>query len=144
MAWDPEKYREKREKVLGVRKRGLSFGTLTAIVACVILLGIGALSVPGAISYMQTRHLDDAIFRLENHRTWPGELVARVGQMEGVAATALDTHDTRLVVTYDRRRAKPDAFAALFKQEDLNAALLNRVSHRQRMATLAEEKEMEL
>ncbi|WDP86908.1 MAG: hypothetical protein HUN05_18730 [Desulfobacter sp.] len=32
MAWDPERYREKREKVLGIQKRGVSFGSLTAII----------------------------------------------------------------------------------------------------------------
>ncbi len=42
MVWDPEKYREKREKVLGVRKRGVSFGSLTIIVSCVILLSMAS------------------------------------------------------------------------------------------------------
>lgn len=141
MTWDPEKYRDKREKVLGVRKRGLSFGTLTAIVSCVILLGTGLLAVPGAVSYIKTRHLDDAIYRLEGQTVWPGDLVAAVNKVHGVSATSLDTHGTRLVITFDRRHTGPDKFSTLFKRHDPKTALLNRVSHRQRMTTLAEEKE---
>ena len=143
MAWDPEKYREKREKVLGVRRKGVSFGLITALVSCTILLGLGALALPGAVSYFKNRHLDDAIYRLEDHRTWPGSLVARVGRMKGVARTALDTHDTRLVITFDRRITRTETFSVLFDQEGFRAALLNRVGHRQRMATLAREKESE-
>ena len=33
MSYDPEKYREKREKVLGIKKRGLGFGTIAMIVS---------------------------------------------------------------------------------------------------------------
>ncbi len=65
MTWDPEKYREKREKVLGVKKRGLSFGTLTIAVSCIILAGLVFLFLPGPLSYLKTRHLDDAIFKTE-------------------------------------------------------------------------------
>ncbi len=143
MAWDPERYREKREKVLGIRKRGISFGSLTAIVSIVILLGMASLSVPGAISYIQTRHLDDAIYRLEGNAAWPKMLVAAVDQLKGVRQTSLDTHDTRLVVTFDRRHTSTEAFSTLFRKNDLQAALLNRVSHRQRMTTLKQEKEAE-
>lgn len=141
MGWDPEKYREKREKVLGVKKRGMSFGSLAVIVSCVILLGAASLSVPGAVSYMQTRHLDDVIFKIENNQAWPNDLVAAVGRTHGVAATSLDTHNTRLVITFDRRHTRPDVFSILFKKHNLDTALLNRVSHRQRVATLKTEKE---
>ena len=143
MAWDPERYREKREKVLGIRKRGISFGSLTAIVSIVILLGMASLSVPGAVSYIQTRHLDDVIYRLEGNAAWSKTLVAAVEQLEGVRDTSLDTHDTRLVVTFDRRHISAPAFSTFFKKNDLQAALLNQVSHRQRMTTLKQEKEAE-
>ena len=143
MAWDPERYREKREKVLGIRKRGISFGSLTAIVSIVILLGMASLSVPGAVSYIQTRHLDDVIYRLEGNAAWPKVLVAEVEQLEGVKNTSLDTHDTRLVVTFDRRHTSVSAFSTFFRKNDLQAALLNQVSHRQRMNTLKQEKEDE-
>jgi hypothetical protein len=143
MAWDPETYREKREKVLGIRKRGISFGSLSAIVSLVILLGFAFVSVPGAVSYIQTRHLDDVIYKLAENGVWEGSLVARIRQMEGVAAADQDTHGTRLVVTFDRRTVTPSVFDTLFKQNNLDAALLNRVSHRQRQTILEAEKESE-
>ena len=143
MAWDPETYREKREKVLGIRKRGISFGSLAAVVSLVILLGFAFVSVPGAVSYLSTRHLDDAIYKLAGNSVWEGALVAQIRQMDGVRAAQQDTHGTRLVVTFDRRTADPVTFDSLFKQKNLNAALLNRVSHRQRQTTLEAEKESE-
>ncbi|MDD9304010.1 MAG: hypothetical protein HUK40_17350 [Desulfobacter sp.] len=143
MAWDPERYREKREKVLGIQKRGVSFGSLTAIISMVILLGMASLSVPGAVSYIQTRHLDDAIYRLKENTAWPKPLVAEVQQLKGVRQIFLDTHDTRLVVTFDRRHTSVPVFSTFFKKKNLKAALLNQVSHRQRMNTLKQEKEAE-
>lgn len=143
MAWDPEKYREKREKVLGVRRRGLSFGVVTALVSVTILLGMGALGLPGAVSYIKTLHLEDAIYRLEGNQTWPGEMVSRISSMEGVLKAALDTQNTRLVITFDERRLGTEAFSLLFERENLKAALLNRVGHRQHMVALAREKEAE-
>jgi len=141
MAWDPDKYREKREKVLGIRKRGLSFGSLSAIVSVVILLGFAAVSVPGAVSYINTRHLDDAIYKLAGNTAWEGALVAEIRQMDGVRAAEQDTHGTRLVVTFDRRTVGPDTFDALFRKKNLAAALLNRAGHHQRQTALEAEKE---
>ena len=46
MAYNLEKYRGKREKVLGVKKRGISFGALASIVSLVIILGMGVVVVP--------------------------------------------------------------------------------------------------
>lgn len=141
MSWDPETYRKKREKVLGIRKRGVSFGSLCAIVSLVILLGFAFVSVPKTVSYLSTRHLDDAIYRLAGNSAWEGALVAQIRQMNGVRAVEQDTHGTRLVVTFDRRTAGPGNFDTLFKQKKLDAALLNQISHRQRQITLELEKE---
>jgi hypothetical protein len=55
----------------------------------------------------------------------------------------LDTHDTRLVVTFDRRSIDPETIEALFARHGLDATLLNRESHRQRMVILESEKELE-
>jgi len=139
MVWDPEKYREKREKVLGIRRRGISFGVTAAMVSAVILLGFAIVYVPGAISYVQTRHLDDAIYKLTSDKAWPDSLTREIQQLEGVRTAQRDTHGTRLVVTFDRRHTGPDTFVTLFKQKNLEAALLNQVSHRQRQTTLAKE-----
>lgn len=141
MTWDPEKYREKRERVLGIRKRGLSFGSLALLVSLVILLGFAFVSVPGAVSYMKTRHLDDAIYKLSDDRAWPPDLVAAVKSQGGVADAVRDTHGSRLVVTFDRRHTDPGQLSAMFRRNNIEAALLNRVSHRQHQAVMASEKE---
>ena len=75
MSYDLEKYRDKREKVLGVKKRGISFGTLAGIVSLAIILGMGAVVVPKAIAYLNTRHLDDAIYKLQNAESLPQEAI---------------------------------------------------------------------
>ncbi|MBU0969755.1 MAG: hypothetical protein KKC20_03870 [Proteobacteria bacterium] len=139
MAWNPEKYREKREKVLGIRKRGLSFGSLSAIVSLVLLLGFAVVSVPKAVSYIQTRHLDDAIYKLAGNTPWEASLVNQIRQLEGVRTVEQDTHGTRLLVTFDRRSVDTDTFDTLFRKKNLEAALLNRVGHRARQATLKSE-----
>lgn len=139
MVWDPEKYREKREKVLGIRRRGISFGAMAAMVSAVILLGFGFVYVPGAVSYVQTRHLDDAIYKLTSDKAWPDSLAQEIQMLEGVRTAQRDTHGTRLVVTFDRRYTGPDTFVTLFRQKNLEAALLNQVSHRQRQTTLEKE-----
>jgi len=143
MAWDPEKYREKREKVLGIKKRGISFGSLAVIVSMVILLGFAFVSIPGAISYIQNRNLDDAIYRLVENNAWPGSLVEEIKQLDGVREAAQDTHGTRLVITFDRSLSGPDTFAVLFEQKNLEVALLNQVNHQQRQTTLEKESEDE-
>jgi len=73
MAYDPEKYREKREKVLGIKKRGIGFGTLATIVSIVIVVGLCIVTVPQAVSYISARNLDDAIFKLESEKSWPDD-----------------------------------------------------------------------
>jgi hypothetical protein len=143
MSYDPEKYREKREKVLGIKKRGLGFGTIAIIVSMVIILGLSVVTVPQAISYIATRHLDDAIFKLESDSKWPGKVITRINTIQGVKNTNKNDHTTRLVVTYDRRLVKLSSITALFDQNDLKVTLLNQVNHRQYQNTLKEEEELE-
>ena len=141
MTYDPEKYRAKREKVLGIKKRGPGFGTLAAIVSTVIILGLGAVTVPRAVSYMVTRHLDDVIFKLESGKTWPTAVLAGVTGMDGVKTMTTDAHDTRLVVTFDRRTVNVSRITALFRQHNLNVTLLNRLNHRQHQDAMKKEAE---
>ncbi len=141
MAYDPEKYREKREKVLGIRKRGLGFGTIAVIVSVVIIMGLGVVTVPQAISYITTRHLDDAIFKLESGSTWPGNVIAGINKISGVKNIVKDKHGMRLVVTYDRRMVKLSNITAIFGRHDLKVTLLNQVNHRQHQNTLKREEE---
>ncbi|MBC2704098.1 hypothetical protein [Desulfobacula sp.] len=141
MAYDPEKYREKREKVLGIRKRGLGFGTIAVIVSLVIIVGLSVVTVPQAISYMATRHLDDAIFKLESDSTWPESVITGINTIQGVKNTVTNKHTTRLVVTYDRRLVNLSKITAKFEQPNLNVTLLNQVNHRQHQNTMKKEEE---
>jgi hypothetical protein len=141
MSYDPEKYREKREKVLGIRKRGIGFGTIAAVVSFVIIVGLGVVTVPQAVSYVTTRHLDDAIFNLETGNTWPDELLAQINAIEGVKQSVKNDRHTRLVVTFDRRVVKTGNIEALFDQFNLSATLLNQLNHRQHQATMKQEEE---
>jgi hypothetical protein len=143
MLYDPEKYREKREKVLGIRKRGLSFSTVASIIAGLIIFGIGFVTVPSAVSYITTRNLDDVIYKLDKDMIWKDALVIKIEAVKGVAFLKKDKHDTRLVITFDRREADLSDFAAVFSKNNLKVTLLNRVNHRQRQTTLKEEEELE-
>jgi hypothetical protein len=141
MAYDPEKYRDKREKVLGIRKRGMGFGTIAMVVSLVIIVGLSFVTVPQAISYMATRHLDDAIFKLESESKWPEGVIPGITAIDGVKNTLKDSHTTRLVVTFDRRKVKISNINALFDQHNLDVTLLNQVNHRQHQNTLKNEEE---
>lgn len=141
MVYDPEKYREKREKVLGLRKRGLGFATIAMGLSLVIILGLSVVTVPQAVSYMTTRHLDDAIFKLESGSAWPESVIAGINAIQGVKKTVKDHHTTRLVVTYDRRLVKLSNITAQFDQQKLNVTLLNQVNHRQHQRTMKNEEE---
>lgn len=143
MLYDPEKYREKREKVLGIKKRGLSFSTVASIIAGLIIFGIGFVTVPTAVSYITTRNLDDAIYKLDKDMVWKDAVVIKIEALKGVAFLKKDKHDTRLVITFDRREADLSDFTAVFSKNNLKVTLLNRVNHRQRQTTLKEEEELE-
>ncbi|MDX1775554.1 MAG: hypothetical protein R3297_03135 [Desulfobulbales bacterium] len=143
MAYDLEKYREKREKVLGVKKRGISFGSLAALVSLVIILGLGVVVVPKSIAYFNTRHLDDAIYKLQNAEAWPENVITGIKGLAGVKAVNNETHSSRIVITFDKTIADTKDFNSLFKASEVRAILLNRVSHTQRLQTLAQESKFE-
>ena len=141
MIYDPEKYREKREKVLGLKKRGIGFGTLAVIVSVLVVTGLGAVTVPQAISYMSTRNLEDAIFKLESGSSWPKTAISELASMEGVKQIVQDKNGSRLVVTYDHRKVKTGVVIESFVRQDLKVTLLNEVNHRRHRATLKNEEE---
>ncbi|MCP3875899.1 MAG: hypothetical protein GY699_22440 [Desulfobacteraceae bacterium] len=141
MAYNPEKYREKREKVIGIRKRGLGFGTLATMVSMAIILGLSIVTVPQAISYISTRHLDDAIFKLETGSNWPEDVIAGLNAIKGVKNSVNDKNHTRLVVTFDRRIVTLSIITTVFDQHDISATLLNQVNHRQHQSTMKKEEE---
>ncbi len=139
MPYDLEKYRVKREKVLGVRKRGLSFGSAAALVAAIIIIGLGAIGLPRAVDYFSTRNLDDAIYKLADTGAWSPEVVKEINGLHGVRTVVADNHDTRLVVTFDRNMTDTDNLQSVFNRDGLAAELLNRMSHRQRRTILKKE-----
>lgn len=141
MVYDLEKYRDKREKVLGVRKRGLSFGTLAAIVSAVIVVGLGVVVVPKSVAYFNNRHLDDAIYKLQAAESWPEEVITQLTSLVGVREVVADSHGARIVITFDRTALDTKGLNTFFKQQNLNTVLLNQVSHSHRLTTLKEEAE---
>ncbi len=143
MVYDPEKYREKREKVLGIRKRGLSFGSIASIIAGIIIFGMGLVTVPKAVSYIATRNLDDAIYKLAKSKPFQSTVIEQIKAVKGVVEIEKDKHDTRLVITFDRRETDLSDLKAVFLKNNLKVTLLNRVNHRQRQTTLKKEEEFE-
>ena len=143
MAYNPDKYREKREKVLGIKKRGISFGVIVVIVSICIISALGFVVLPGTITYIAERNLDDAIYRLEKSASWPKEIVTGILEIQGVQGAVTDKVGTRLVVTFDRKKVDTVTLSSFFSKKGLKSTLLNRVSHRQRASTLKEEKKLE-
>lgn len=143
MAYDLEKYREKREKVLGVKKRGMSFGTIASIVSVCIVAGLLFVVAPKAVSFVVNRNLDDVIYKFEGEGTWPKTVVPEIQKIEGVKTAVLDKNGSRLVVTFDRTAMDTQKLSLFFKEKGFRSTLLNRVSHHQRETTLKEEKALE-
>ena len=143
MAYDLEKYREKREKVLGVKKRGISFGALVTTISMVIILGLGVMVVPKSIAYFNTRHLDDAIYKLQTTGNWPQEVIGNIQQLAGVKKIETEEKNSRIVITFDKSIADTKKFNEFFKKNEINAILLNRVSHTQRLKVLEKESKFE-
>ena len=143
MAYDIEKYRKKREKVLGIKKRQMSFGVISAIVSICIMAAMGFVVLPSTIAYIAERNLDDAIYRLERSGQWPHEIITEILEVEGVVETVTDKEGKRLIITFDRKEVDVVRFSSFFAKKGLKPTLLNRVNHRQRVTVLEEEKKLE-
>jgi hypothetical protein len=143
MSYDIEKFREKREKVLGIKKRSLTFGTVASIVALCMVLGFGVILVPKAIAYLTTRNLDDVIYKMADSKPWDPQLVTTLSDMDGVRNVVTDNNNTRLVVTFSRIDTGTDKINALFERHSVEADLLNKMNHRSRMSILEKEAEFE-
>jgi hypothetical protein len=141
--YDLEKYREKREKVLGVKSRGLSFSMIASIVAFLIILGTGFIAVPEVISYVSTKNMDDAIYKLADSAKWPDETVDSLLIKEGVKQAEITNHGLRLVLTFNRNTFNLDTFESNMKENGLTPVLLNRMDHKRRLEVLKEEEEFE-
>ena len=139
MTYDLEKYRDKREKVLGVKKRGVSFGTLATIVSLAIILGLGVVVVPKSIAYFNTRHLDDAIYKLQNAETWPPDAITGIQALTGIKNVETDNNGSRIVITFDKSITGPTDISTFFEQKNIQTVLLNQINHSDRQKILAKE-----
>jgi hypothetical protein len=129
--------------VLGVKKRGMSFGTIATIVSICIVAGLVLVVAPKAVSFVITRNLDDAIYKFEGSGSWPKDILSEIHKIQGVKTAVMDKNGTRLVVTFDRTAIDTERIEVFFKDKGLKSTLLNRVSHHQRMTTLKEEGKIE-
>jgi hypothetical protein len=143
MAYDLEKYRDKREKVLGVKKKGISFGAWAATVSAIIVVGLISMVAPKSIAYFTTRNLDDVIYKLSGEQAWPQDVIHTIATLDGVKLAIADKQGARLVVTFDRSITGTENMSAFFKEQGFHVVLLNRVSHRQRIQTEQEEAKLE-
>jgi hypothetical protein len=139
MTYDLEKYRDKREKVLGVKKRGVSFGTLATIVSLAIILGLGVVVVPKSIAYFNTRHLNDAIYKLQNAETWPPDAITGIQALTGIKNVETDNNGSRIVITFDKSITSPTDISTFFEQKNIQTILLNQINHADRQKILAKE-----
>lgn len=143
MAYNLEKYRDKREKVLGIKKRGIGFGAFALLISAGIVVGLSLVVIPKSIAYLRDRELDDAIYRIGKSITWPEKSINRLRDVPGVKMVMHDKDDKRIVVTFNRTQTDTDRLASFFGQEKLQTILLNRVNHRQRLHSLHKEKQFE-
>ena len=139
MVYDLEKYREKRERVLGVKKRGLEFGRVVTILSLAILLGLGLVVIPKAIDFLQNRQLEDAIYKLSGERSGSEQALAELKKQEGVRDVVMDGHGSRVVVTYNKGVLDTARISAFLLKQGAQAVLLNEVGHSQRMHTMKKE-----
>lgn len=141
MAYDLEKYREKRERVLGVKKRGMGFGRVATLVSLVILLGLGMVVIPRSVAFLKNRQLEDAIYKLSGERAASERVLAELTKQEGVRGVVMDDHGSRVVVTFNKGVLDAARISAFFLQQGAQAVLLNEVGHHQRLHTMKKEAE---
>lgn len=139
MAYDLEKYREKRERVLGVKKRGLGFGRVASLVSLAILLGLGMVVIPRSIAFLQNRQLEDAIYKLSGERSGTEQALAELKKQDGVRDVVVDGHGSRVVVTYNKGVLDTARISAFLLKQGAQAVLLNEMDHSQRMHTMKKE-----
>lgn len=141
MTYDLDKYRDKRERVLGVKKRGLGFGTVAAGVAFFIILGLSWVVAPRAVVFLQNRQLDDAIYKLSGEQAELKRALGALGKQSGIKAVSLDGNGARAVVTFNREILDAARISAFLQRYGIQAALLNEIGHEHRMHLMKKEAE---
>lgn len=126
MTWNPERYREKRERVLAGNQKqgsGLLKGLLLAVMG-VVTLGL-VLAAPAVWESVSFRHLDDVILRVDA----ADHTAALLPVGEGIRHVAEDQGGTRLVVTFDRRETSAKRIVAALRAAGVDCFLLNTMPH---------------
>jgi len=95
--------------------------------------------VPKSIAYFNTRHLDDAIYKLQNAGSWPQDILSEIQVLTGVKSVETDNNSLRIVITFDKSITGTSDINAFFKQKDIQTVLLNQVSHAHRQKILEKE-----
>ncbi len=143
MEYDLEKYRTKREKVLGVKKRFFSLGRLLTIFSVAVVVLVSAAVLPQMAAFLKNRHLDDIIYRLKDDTVLTPDTIAAITAIKGVTGVNRDSENQRLILTFNREQTKPHAVTNQLSQVATGIIQLNVISHRQRLANLKKEKEFE-
>ena len=144
MSYDLEKYREKRERVLGVKKRGLGFVYVAGLVSLAILLGLGLVVIPRSIAFLQNRQLEDAIYKLSGERAKAELVLAELKKQDGVREVMRDPHGSRVVVTFNKEKLDTARISAFFLQKGAQAVLLNEIGHHHGLHTMKKEAAQEI
>lgn len=139
MEYDTDKYRQKREKVLGITGKGIGFGTLSLTCSLVILTGLAWLIGPGTLKWWTDRHMVDAIYRMKGGEQWAPEIVSALETIPGVTYAFTDKEGTRLIVTFDKTNIDVSRFTSHFEARGINAVLLNTMPHHQQTKERKEE-----
>lgn len=126
MTWNPERYREKRERVLaGDRKKGSGLlRLLWGALLCASLLGL-ALWAPSVWESLSSRHLDDVILRVDA----AAHAASLLPSGDGIAGASEDHGGTRLVVTFDRRKTSAGRIVEGLRAAGVDCFLLNTMPH---------------
>ncbi len=143
MGYDIEKYRLKREKVLGVKKRGMPFASMAVLFTLGIFITVGWVVLPQAIAYIKNRNLDDVIFRVEGSTPWNEQSVVAMTSQEGVEDIKIETENNRVIITLNREVIGPEEIKQILKKHGKDGVLLNVIGHSQRLKIVAEEAKFE-
>jgi hypothetical protein len=126
VSWDPERYREKRERVLaGNGNQGSGFvKVLLGAVLGVFVLGL-VLGGPAVWNTFSMRHLDDVILRVDG----AAHAASLLHEGEGIRQVREDHGGNRLVVTFDRRETSAKGIVERLKASGADCFLLNTMPH---------------
>jgi len=143
MSYDLGKYRDKRERVLGVKKRGVSFSVIVVIFMMMIFAGTGFVIIPQAITSIKNRNLDDAIIKPLPGFTWSDRKKQQLSSVPGIVNIKQESQSGRVIITFNRAKTNADTIMLAWSQDGSSADLLNVVGHSERMKIMKKEQEFE-